>query len=404
MGSRGSLWLRRHPVACGVLAVAGIAVVLTLVVWVVPALLTRRPAVSGADRHKAMADARTGLIAMLGALGAAGGLAYTAKTFRLSQLAQLTGRFQDASKQMGEADPTVRLGGIQAMAQLADEWTAQRQRCVDVLCAYVRAAADRDQDSRRRVVELITDRLRGTTSADWTGCDFDFTNALFQTGDFSSVCFSTGRFSFAGACFEGQVTFDGATFTGAAVSFAGASFRHECEVSFDGARFRRGTVNFDDATFAGGEVRFRGAVFESGCRVTFARARLGNGGGVAFERATFSGPRESAGITFDDARFETDDGGDVSFADVEVGACVSFDRARFARRVRFDGASLSGGALSFRGATFVDDRLTFDHADCDGVTFFIEDAVSQGGCIDVRRAAGAPTVSPQVTSSLFCQD
>ena len=184
-------------------------------------LLTREPEVRGAERHKAIADVRTGLIATLMALGAAGGLAYTARTYRLGQLAQLTGRFQDASKQMGEEQATVRLAGLHAMAQLADEWTEQRQSCVDVLCAYLRAshepqrqqepasvAADHYLSVRRAAVMLIASRLGTERTIDWHGCDFDFTGASMDVGDFSGASFSTGRFSFDQVRFVGRVSFD----------------------------------------------------------------------------------------------------------------------------------------------------------------------------------------------------
>jgi uncharacterized protein YjbI with pentapeptide repeats len=388
---------RRHPALWGGLVAAAIAVIVPLVVWVLPSVLTRSPDVTGAERHKAMADVRTGLIAMLGAIGAAGGLAYTAKTFRLSQIAHLTGRFQEASKQMGADHPTVRLGGIQAMAQLADEWFDQRQRCVDVLCAYVRAPveteeaqADRDRDSRRRTLELITERLRARAATTWIGCDFDFEDAVLEDGDFTGVSFSEGRFSFDRARFIGRVTFDEATFTGAAVTFADARFERGCEVSFDDAKFLRGAVGFDDVNFAGGTVWFRSALFDSGCKVTFAEARLGNGGNVSFEDARFAG-----GITFAKARFVTgqDGGGDVSFRRAKFkGAHTSFEGATFAREIRFDDAHLEGGELSFRSATFKQERLRFDKAHCSGARFLVGEAKCELGGIAVHGSDGTPTV------------
>lgn len=391
-------------------ALVAAAVVVVLVVWVLPSLLTRRPDVRGAERHKAMSDVRTSLMAMLGALGAAGGLAYTAKTFRLSQIAHLTGRFQDASKQMGEEHPAVRLGGIQAMAQLADEWTEQRQRCVDVLCAYVRASAEQegtgrgpDRDARRRAVELIAERLRANGATSWIGCDFDFTGAVLDVGNFGGASFARGRFCFDGARFLDRVRFDGAAFVGATVSFAGSWFEGGCEVSFDGAEFRRGAVGFEQANFAGGEVRFRAARFDAGCKVTFAEARLGKGGTVSFEGARLAGE----GISFADARFVTakDGGGDVSFATAEFGGRVSFQGATFARDVRFDGARLAGAELSFRHATFVTDKLVFREARCAGATFSVEGAESQAGCISLEGAHGVPeVVGGRLGPPLFCHD
>jgi hypothetical protein len=65
------------------LAPAAAAVIVGLV-WVLPSVLTEHPSIADAvDRHKAMSDTRTGLVAILAAIGAAGGLAFTARTYRL---------------------------------------------------------------------------------------------------------------------------------------------------------------------------------------------------------------------------------------------------------------------------------------------------------------------------------
>ena len=65
----------------GLLAGAGLMV---FIVWGLPSFLTRHPHIGNpSDRHKAITDARTGLIAAVVAVGAAGGLAYTARTYRL---------------------------------------------------------------------------------------------------------------------------------------------------------------------------------------------------------------------------------------------------------------------------------------------------------------------------------
>lgn len=61
-------------------------VLLVFVVWAGPSLLTQAPRLgTPAERHKAIADTRTSLVALVVALGAVGGLAYTARTFRLAQ-------------------------------------------------------------------------------------------------------------------------------------------------------------------------------------------------------------------------------------------------------------------------------------------------------------------------------
>ena len=54
-------------------------------------------------------------------------------------------RFATAADQLGSDKPAaVRLAGVYAMAGLADDWKANRQTCVDVLCAYLRMPYEPD--------------------------------------------------------------------------------------------------------------------------------------------------------------------------------------------------------------------------------------------------------------------
>jgi hypothetical protein len=49
---------------------------------------------------------------------------------------QFAQRYTTATDQLGHEKPAVRLGGVYAMARLADNWDEQRRVCIDVLCAY----------------------------------------------------------------------------------------------------------------------------------------------------------------------------------------------------------------------------------------------------------------------------
>jgi len=118
------------------LATAGLFV---LVVWVLPPYLTRHPVVSNpADRHKAITDTRTGLIAALAALGAAGGLAFTARTYRLSREGHVTDRYSKAIEQLGNDKTEIRLGGIYALERLMRDSPHDQPTIIEVLAAYVR--------------------------------------------------------------------------------------------------------------------------------------------------------------------------------------------------------------------------------------------------------------------------
>src|SRR5450759_824356 len=92
-----------------------------------------------AERHKAITDTRTGLIALTAALGAGGGLAYTARTYRLSREGHITDGYTKAVDQLGETEKlAVRLGGIYALERLAVDSERDHHIVVKVLGAFVR--------------------------------------------------------------------------------------------------------------------------------------------------------------------------------------------------------------------------------------------------------------------------
>ncbi|MER7788800.1 pentapeptide repeat-containing protein [Streptomyces sp. NPDC097640] len=218
-----------------------------------------------------------------------------------------TERFTTAVSQLGAESAAVRLGGVHALAGLADDAPTRelRQTCIDVLCAYLRlpylAEADLSKDDtdarhaylglrevRHAVIRLICDHLRLPAGADphsWQGHDLDFSAVAFDGGDFYNAVFAGGRVRFDRAVFaRGTVAFYGAEFSDASVSFSGAEFSGG-KVDFTGAKFSGGAVSFSRAVFSGGTVDFGYAAF--------------SGGTVVFEGAEFSGST----VTFGDAEF-----------------------------------------------------------------------------------------------------
>ncbi len=212
-------------------------------------------------------------------------------------------RYTEAAAQLGHDKPAVRLAGVHAMAQLADDWglvdIAQRQTCVDILCAYIclpppaKAVPDlaaetdsqliRDPAETRvpeTIVRVISQHLQ-VAGDGWTGLNFDFTGADFSSGrwDFRRSNFSDGTVRFDRATFSGgTVDFSKTSFSGAVVSFNGAIFS-SATISFIGAEFT-GAVSFNGATFAGGRVNFGAAMFAS--RVRFDHEATFSGSIVDF--------------------------------------------------------------------------------------------------------------------------
>ncbi|MGW7276479.1 pentapeptide repeat-containing protein [Streptomyces sp. NPDC054864] len=298
-----------------------------------------------------------------------------------------TERFSQAVDKLGSDSPAVRLGGIHALAGLADDAPAQdlRQTCIDVLCAYLRLPVSPDpgdlsdplsdgtspteerrdthQDKKDRyralrevrhtILRLIGDHYRIPEGAhrSWQGCNLDLT----------------------GVTIDGDMNFLDAVFSGATVLFVGAEFSGSTVV-FSGAVFSGSTVDFGDAVFSGGTVLFVGAEF--------------SGSTVCFPSATFSGCQ----VRFSDAVFSDDS---TSFGHaVFSGGSVSFDRAVFSGRsvLLFGGALFSGGHVTFGGAMFSGGHVTFGGAAFSGSYVDFSDAVFSGSYVDFEATTGSVPV------------
>ncbi|MEV0529943.1 pentapeptide repeat-containing protein [Streptomyces sp. NPDC050439] len=289
-----------------------------------------------------------------------------------------TERFTTAVSQLGDESAAVRLGGVHALAGLADDAPTDllRQTCIDVLCAYLRlpytAEADLPPDDtaarhayqasrevRHTIIRLIRDRTSVAsekTHHSWQGYDLDFTGVVFDGGDFSGAVFTGGTVHFVDAVFTGdrfdftgtrlsagRVDFTGAEFSNGGVHFVDAEFSSGT-VDFSGARFSGATVNFVDAQFSGATVNFVFAQFSDGT-VDFSGAAFSDG------MADFSGARFSgAEVLFADARFS---GAEVLFTAAEFSSgTVDYTAAEFSisGTVDFVHARFRGGFLDLASA------------------------------------------------------
>jgi hypothetical protein len=208
---------------------------------------------------------------------------------------QLFERYGAAAELLGDEAPEARLAGAYAMARLADDWTDQRQMCVDVLCSYIRLPYERDhtksgyrrgdREVRRTIMRIIRDSLRRDDPAwRWEDINFSFEGAVFDYGDLSKAKFSGGvlnfhkaefadrSFTFKEAQFRNtRVYFTGSEFSGATVTFENADFSAAEKVEFS-AVFKSGTVSFDECEF-GDHTDFTGSNVKSGGSVSFHGAR-----------------------------------------------------------------------------------------------------------------------------------
>ncbi len=300
-------------------------------------------------------------------------------------------RFTQAVDKLGSDSPAVRLGGVHALAGLADDApdNSLRQTCIDVLCAYLQLPFTPDPGTdpahqeehhrylafrkvRHTILRLIGDHYRRPkgTHRSWQGCDLDLTGVTIDGDmDLGGATFADGLTSFAGALFSGGSTsFARALFSGGTVSFDGAMFSGG-DMHFDSATFSGGDVTFENATFSGGGMYFDGATF-SGGDVSFDGAMF-SGGDMHFDSATFF----DGDVTFDSTTFS---GGDVTFDSTTFSGGGMY----------FDGATFSGGTVAFRHATFSGGDTHFDSATFSGGTVYFGSTTFSGGGMYFDGATG----------------
>ncbi|QXJ25906.1 pentapeptide repeat-containing protein [Actinomadura graeca] len=317
------------------------------------------------------------------------------RTHELTERGQNTDRFSAAVAHLGDPTPAVQLGGVHALAGLADDAPTRefRQTCIDVLCAFLRLPYDPDpgntpadgqdpaghaaartayraiREVRHTIIRTIGNHLRDGAPISWRGHDLDFTDVVFDGGDFHDTVFT-----------DASISFQTARFVDASISFQGARFE-DCLVDFGGARFAGGAVDFRAAHFAGGTVTFEFAQFAGGT-VTFGGARFA-GGAVDFGGARFV----DGLVTFGDARFVD---GLVTFGDARFkGGTVNFRHARFeGGAVTFGDARFAGGAVDFGNARFAGGAVGFRYAVFEGGRVNFGDAAFEGGAVSFESANG----------------
>ncbi|MFF0739172.1 hypothetical protein ACFYVL_02120 [Streptomyces sp. NPDC004111] len=355
-----------------------------------------------------------------------------------------TERFSQAVDKLGSDSPAVRLGGIHALAGLADDAPTRelRQTCIDVLCAYLRLSArpapndlpdtwpdgtppteeqreahqekkDRYaalREARHTIFRLICAHYRVPLGAhgSWQGCGLDLTGVVVDTDlDFTGATFADGTVNFTGATFRdsavrlagatfsgGNVHFDAAAFEGGSLHFDDASFSGG-RVSFDTAKLSTGAVSFAAARFSGGRLSFHSTELSSGS-VYFSGAKL-SGGSVTFHRSKLFGGSlcfdavsllRGSRLSFDAATFS---GCVVSFAATRFsGGDVHFNDARItAGSAYFDGAQFSGSFVSFADSKFCGGTVDFGTAAFTGGTVTFDDATFSVGRVDFGQVSGA---------------
>jgi hypothetical protein len=110
-----------------------------LVLELIPDVFAEEEGIDGLkERAEVRQGVRTAGLALVAGLVAASGAVYTALTFALSRRGQITERFTRAVDQLSSNSLAVRLGGIYALARIADESKTEYRPVIWILAAYVR--------------------------------------------------------------------------------------------------------------------------------------------------------------------------------------------------------------------------------------------------------------------------
>ena len=150
---------RLRGVICFVMIVVTLAL---LVLWFLPALLTRHPSsdITTAEKLKAVNDVRAPLVAFLVAVGAAGTLVFTARTYTLNREGHVTDRYTKAVGQLGDGSPSVRVGGVYALERIANDSAKDRTTIVYVLGSFIRERSRATRDRQDEPPEDVRAGLR----------------------------------------------------------------------------------------------------------------------------------------------------------------------------------------------------------------------------------------------------
>ncbi|MGB3440195.1 MAG: pentapeptide repeat-containing protein [Actinophytocola sp.] len=243
----------------------------------------------------------------------------------------LNERFAAAAEQLAHERAQVRLAGVYALAGLADDWDEGRQRCVEVLIAYLRLSGSGETDVVDTIFRMFRERL--TSNSPWCDVDFDFTGMKLIDMDFG------------GFTFRGTVTLDDVTFSGERTSFADTRFRGQlrCHATVFGATM----TDFRDAVFRRAAT-FRNSVFSTVLELGAVRV---DGGRIEFEHCVFERRVRAQEIIVDPGMLRFDgcvfENAPVNFEYGQFGSVL--DDRRLVDRLRGRAQDWTRGSIHFVG-------------------------------------------------------
>jgi hypothetical protein len=169
---------------------------------------------------------------------------------------------------LGHEKPAVRLGGVYAMARLADNWDEQRRVCIDVLCAYpahaLRNCPCQREISRRRARSSSHHHPHRSRSSPRSQRPYHMGMVVILTSRTprSTVATSPARSSPTVRCPSAARSLPRARLPSATLNSPVARSPSRMRSSpavksfFEGTKFAGGKVYFFGAEFTGGDVGF----------------------------------------------------------------------------------------------------------------------------------------------------
>ncbi|WP_160049420.1 pentapeptide repeat-containing protein [Nocardiopsis sp. JB363] len=298
IGVFGSARLRVEPLSIGsailgafVLAIAAIG----LITWVSLRFMGMPPI----DRPELLTFGQLNTVTTraFAAVAGLGGVAFLVIAFRKQRTTELSEnrdevrlfdeRYRSASDQLGSEEAVVRLAGVHALAQLADDAPTDRedlvQMVINLLCGYVhmpRSSASETHQGREAhevsdyekreeriisaILAAISSRLRMPAHR-WQGKEFDFRGARLPRVSMSHLRLHEVNMNFEGASFEGTVDFSYCSFRGSYISLKNCTLHSHA--SFENSQITSGRVILSGAHFTnapGTEMQ----------KLSFANARI----------------------------------------------------------------------------------------------------------------------------------
>ncbi|WP_194893304.1 pentapeptide repeat-containing protein [Catenulispora pinisilvae] len=345
---------RPFPAIYAALLVAGVigtAGVYLLLLWLIPGAKANRLDV-----------AKTALL-VVGGSGAVAGLYVAYRKQRTDEANHIrdqdklfTERYTQAIAQLGNTAAAVRLGGVYALARIADDSERDGQTCMEVLCAYLcipydpNTADPGEVKVRAAAQATVFARLRPDHKSFWANAVVDLSGARLTNVSLRHA--KTAGAYFVDTEFDGICEFDHTAFDGGAI-FRGAHFHQGNEVDFQGALF--GWANFDGVKFDRAvrfdDVQINGvtgfANVEFGGDASFKNTRFAMG--AAFRESRFAGSASFNGATFTKI---------THFTDAHFAATTSFDHVTFGEAVWFYRSVFPDPPPSFTRAMFLGERLS----------------------------------------------